>query len=63
MIGHAMGPAFPGLTQTRPPLMTMEPSDVTNLSAVEVYRQQHEVTATVCSHFCALSGFLMRCML
>ncbi|KAG5555368.1 hypothetical protein RHGRI_012792 [Rhododendron griersonianum] len=46
MIGHAMGPAFPGLTQMRSPLMTMEPSDVTNLSAVDVYRQQHEVTAT-----------------
>lgn len=64
MIGHAMGgpgPAFPGSTQIRPPLMTMEHSDATNLSAVEVYRQQHEVTATVCSLFFVLSMFLMRC--
>lgn len=43
--------------------MTMEPSDATNLSAVEVYCKQHEVTATVCSHFCGLSMFLMRCIL
>lgn len=66
MIGHAMGgpgPAFPGPTQIRPPLMTMEHSDATNLSAVEVYRQQHEVTATVCSLFFVLSMLLMRCIL
>ncbi|KAH7840474.1 hypothetical protein Vadar_017417 [Vaccinium darrowii] len=50
MIGHAMGgPAFPGPTQL-PPLMNMERSDATNLSAVEVHRQ-HE--ATVCSLFSA----------
>lgn len=27
-------------------------SDVTNMSPVEVYRQQHEVTATVCISAC-----------
>lgn len=33
----------------RPPLAMMGPSDPSNLSAAEIYRQKHEVSATVCS--------------
>ena len=33
-------------------------SDVTNMSPVEVYRQQHEVTATVCISSCLYSPIM-----
>ena len=47
--GHATGgPALPNNALSRPPTMIMESADAINLSPAEVYRQKHEVTATVC---------------
>ncbi|XP_022842369.1 DEAD-box ATP-dependent RNA helicase 40 [Olea europaea var. sylvestris] len=44
--GHAtVNPPFPGNSLVRPPGM-MGPSDAIPLSAAEIYREQHEVTAT-----------------
>ncbi|GFZ11586.1 DEAD box RNA helicase family protein [Actinidia rufa] len=46
--GHATGgPALPNNALSRPPTMIMESADAINLSPAEVYRQKHEVTATV----------------
>lgn len=45
---HAIGgPSFQHNPLTRPPSMVLGSPDAINLSAVEVYRQKHEVTATV----------------
>lgn len=47
MYNHATaGPPFPNNALMRPPFVGTP--DITNLSPVEVYRQEHEVTATVC---------------
>ena len=40
------GPPFSNNALMRPPFI--ETADISNLSPVEVYRQEHEVTATVC---------------
>ncbi|KAK6160945.1 hypothetical protein DH2020_004326 [Rehmannia glutinosa] len=45
--GHSSGaPPYPNNAFVRPPLAMMGPSDPTHLSAAEIYRQKHEVTAT-----------------
>lgn len=45
---HAIGgPSFQHNPLTIPPSMVLGSPDAINLSAVEVYRQKHEVTATV----------------
>ncbi|GER51756.1 DEAD-box ATP-dependent RNA helicase, partial [Striga asiatica] len=45
--GHSSGaPTYPNNTFVRPPLSMMGPSDPMHLSAAEIYRQKHEVTAT-----------------
>lgn len=47
--GHSPGvPQYPNTAVVRPPVAMTGPSDPINLSAVEIYRQKHEVTATVC---------------
>lgn len=51
--GHSMsnmynrGPAFPNSAMVKAPYVAS--TDVSSLSPAEVYRQQHEVTATVCT--------------
>lgn len=51
--GHSMpniynhGPPFPNSAVVKPPYVGS--TDVCGLSPAEVYRQQHEVTATVCT--------------
>ena len=50
LYGHATGgPLFPNDSFTRPPPGIIGPSDAnaTHLSPADVYRQKHEVTATV----------------
>lgn len=44
------GPPFPNNSLVKPPYAG--PTSVTSLSPVEVYRQQHEVTASVCISVC-----------
>ncbi|KAL6532513.1 hypothetical protein OROGR_014483 [Orobanche gracilis] len=45
--GHSSGaPPYPNNAFVRPPLGMMGPSDSMHLSAEEIYRQKHEVTAT-----------------
>lgn len=47
--GHSPGgPQFPNTAIVRPPVAMMGPSDPIHLSAAEIYRQKHEVTASVC---------------
>lgn len=47
--GHSPGvPQYPNTASARPPVAMTGPSDPINLSAAEMYRQKHEVTATVC---------------
>lgn len=42
------GPPFPNIAMTRPPSIASGYADaINNLSAVEVYYQKHEITATV----------------
>lgn len=49
MYGHAGGATgFSSNILMRPPSMMIGSLDITNPSAAEVYRQQHEVNATVC---------------
>lgn len=46
---HATGGAgFLNNAMMRPPSMMIGSSDISTLSPADVYRQQHEVTATVC---------------
>lgn len=46
--GHSSGgPQYPNNAFVRPPVAIMGPSDPIHLSAAEVYRQKHEVSATV----------------
>lgn len=55
--GHATGgPPFPNNSFMRPPPGIMGPSDanVIHLSSADVYRQTHEVTATVCILFISI---------
>ena len=49
MYGHAGGgTGFSSSILMRPPSIMIGSSDISALSPTEVYRQQHEVTATVC---------------
>lgn len=46
--GHSsVAPPYPSNTFVRPPLAMMRPDSI-HLSAADIYRQKHEVTATVC---------------
>lgn len=54
---HSSGPQYPNNAFVRPPLAMMGPSDPIHLSAAEIYRQKHEVTATVCSFINHASSF------
>lgn len=48
--GHSSGvPPYPNNAFVRPPSAMMGSSDPIHLSAAEIYRQKHEVTATVCT--------------
>lgn len=45
---HALGvPPYPRNPMSGPPSMVMGSPDAKNISAAEVYRQKHEITATV----------------
>lgn len=47
--GHSPGGhQFPSTAIVRPPVAMMGPSDSIHLSAADIYRQKHEVTASVC---------------
>ncbi|KAK1279522.1 DEAD-box ATP-dependent RNA helicase 40 [Acorus gramineus] len=46
MYNHAVaGQPFPNAMPMRPPLRFPDPSNISNMSAVEIYRQEHEVSA------------------
>ena len=44
----AGGQTFPNNAPARPSPRILGPSDLANVSAAEVYRQEHEVSASVC---------------
>lgn len=61
MYGHGTsGPPFPSNSFMRPPAAMVGPSDANpiHLSPADVYRQTHEVTATVC-----IFVFIKHCLL